>query len=78
MRRDHQPIHVDTETTDYTFHFQIANGGGRRACTVKVQAPNIHNATKFLRQNWQIIEVMAHEVLADRSRENGEIRLVVP
>jgi acyl dehydratase len=78
VRRDHQPIHVDTETTDYTFHFQISNGGGRRACTVKVQAPNIHDATKFFRQNWQIIEVMAHEVLADRSRENGEIRLVVP
>ena len=78
MRHVHQPIHVDTETTDYTFHFQISNGGGRRACTIKVQAPNIHDATKFLRQNWQNIEVMAHEVLADRSREDGEIRLVVP
>ena len=78
MRRDHQAIHEDMETTDYTFHFQISNGGGRRACTIKVQAPNIHEATKFLRQNWQIIEVMANDVLADRSRENGEIRLVVP
>jgi hypothetical protein len=36
--RDHQPIHEDTETTDYTFHFQISNGGGRQACSVKVQA----------------------------------------
>ena len=78
MRHDHQAIDVDTETTDYPFHFQISNGGGRRACTVKVQAPNIHDATKFLRQNWQIIEVMAHDVLADRSREDGEIRLAVP
>jgi hypothetical protein len=78
VRRDHQPIDVDTETTDYTFHFQISNGRGRRACTVKVQAPNIHDATKFFRENWQNIEVMAHQVLADRSREDREIRLVVP
>jgi hypothetical protein len=41
-----------------------------------VQAPNIHDATKFFRQNWQIIEVMAREDLANR--EDREIRLVVP
>ena len=78
MRRDHQPIHEDTETTDYTFHFQISNGGGRRACSIKVQAPNIHDATKFFRQKWQIIEAMAREDMANKSREDGEIRLVVP
>ena len=78
MRRDHQPIHEDMGTTDYTFHFQISNGGGRRACSVKVQAPNIHDAKKFFRQNWQIIEVMAREDLANGSREDGEIRLLVP
>jgi hypothetical protein len=78
MRRDHQPIHEDTETTDYTFHFQISNGGARRGCSVKVQAPNFHYATKFFRQNWQIIEVMAREELANGSQEDGKIRLVVP
>jgi len=79
VRRDHQAIHEDMETTDYTFHFQISNGSGRRACSVKVQAPNIRDATKFFRQNWQIIEVMTREDLENRSsREDGEIRLVVP
>ena len=75
MRRDHQPIHEDTETTDFTFHFQISYGGGRRACSVKVQAPDIHEATKFFRQNWQTIELMAREGLANRSRQDGDMRL---
>jgi hypothetical protein len=68
----------DMGTTYYTFHFQISNGGGRRACSVKVQALNIQDAKKFFRQNWQIIEVMAREDLANGSREDGEIRLLVP
>jgi hypothetical protein len=43
-----------------------------------VQALNIQDAKKFFRQNWQIIEVMAREDLANGSREDGEIRLLVP
>ena len=83
MRRDQQPIHEETKTTDYTFHFQISNGGGRQACSVKVEAPSIHEATRFFQQNWQNIELMARERLANRSYENGvtcedrEIRIAV-
>jgi len=29
------------ETLTYSFHFQISNKGGRQACTVEVQAPNV-------------------------------------
>jgi hypothetical protein len=76
MRRDDQPIRHDGETTGYTFNFQISSSGGRRACSVKVQAPNIHDATRFFRQNWPMIETMAREGLAAGSRDG--IRLDVP
>jgi hypothetical protein len=52
MRREREPTDNDAETMAYTFHFQITNKGGRQACSVKVQAPNIHDARSFFRQNW--------------------------
>jgi hypothetical protein len=78
MRRDDQPIKKDTTTTGYTFHFQISNRGGRKACSVKVQAPNIHDATAFFRQNWPTIESMARDGLANASHESSGIQLVMP
>src|SRR5258708_24347570 len=59
MRRERRATCEDAETITYTFHFQISNNGGRQACSVKVQAPNVHDATKFFRQNWPMIESMA-------------------
>ncbi len=56
MRRDHQPIENCSDTTGYTFHFQISNRGGRQACSVKVEASTIQDATMFFRQNWATIE----------------------
>jgi hypothetical protein len=76
MRRDTQPINEDTETTGYTFNFQISNSGGRQACSVRVQAQNIHDATRFFRQNWPMIETMAREGLADGPQDR--IELAVP
>jgi hypothetical protein len=76
MRRDDQPVRRDADTTGYTFNFQISNSGGRQACSVKVQAQNIHDATTFFRQNWPMIETMAREGLAAGSRDG--IRLDVP
>jgi hypothetical protein len=67
MRRDDQPIRHDGETTGYTFNFQISSSGGRRACSVKVQAPNIHDATRFFRQNWPMIEDGIRLDVPDRS-----------
>jgi hypothetical protein len=78
MRRDHQPIENDSDTTGYTFHFQISNRGGRQACSVKVQASNIRDATMFFRQNWATIELMARGGLADGCRDSGRIRLIAP
>jgi hypothetical protein len=78
MRRERQPISEDAKTTTYTFHFQISNKGGRQACSVKVQAPNFHDATTCFRQNWPMIEAMAREGLAGRSSDDRTIRLAVP
>ena len=78
MRRDHQPIETDSDTTGYTFHFQISNRGGRQACSVKVQASNIQDATMFFRQNWATIELMARDGLTGGSRNSGRIRLIAP
>jgi hypothetical protein len=78
MRRERRPNNEDAETIGYTFHFQITNNGGRQACSVKVQAPNIHDATTFFRQNWPMIESMARDGLAKRSHDNRMIKLAVP
>jgi hypothetical protein len=78
MRCERRPSNEDAETIAYTFHFQIANNGGRRACSVAVQAPNIHDATTFFRQNWPMIESMARDGLATRSGDDRTIRLAMP
>ena len=78
MRRERHPTNKDAETIAYTFHFQITNKGGRQACSVKVQAPNIHDATTFFRQNWPMIESIARDGLDSRSVEDRIIKLAVP
>jgi hypothetical protein len=62
----------------YTFHFQITNKGGRQACSVKVQAPNIRDATTFFRQNWPMLETMARDGLVSRSGDDRTIELAKP
>ena len=78
MRRERHPTNKDAETIAYTFHFQITNMGGRQACSVKVQAPNIHDATRFFRQNWPMIESMVRDGLASRSGDDRTIKLIMP
>jgi hypothetical protein len=77
MRRECRLTNEDAETIAYTLYFQIANKGGRRACSVKVQAANIHDATTFFRQNWPMIESMARDGLVSRS-DDGPIKLATP
>jgi hypothetical protein len=77
MRCERRPNN-DAETIAYTFHFQIANNGGRQACSVAVRAPTIQDATTFFRQNWPMIESMARDGLATRSGDDRTIRLAVP
>jgi hypothetical protein len=78
MRRECRPNDEDAETTAYTFHFQLTNNGGRRACSVKVQAPTQSDATTFFRQNWPMIESMARDGLASPSGDDRTIRLAMP
>jgi hypothetical protein len=78
MRRERQPSNQDAEAIAYTFHFQITNNGGRQACSVKVQAPDIQAATAFFRQNWPMVESLALEGLAGKSGDDRTIKLVIP
>jgi hypothetical protein len=78
MRRERQPTSEGAETIAYTFHFQITNKGGRQACSVKVQATNIHDATTFFRQNWPMIESMARDGLVSRAGDDRTIKLAIP
>lgn len=78
MRRERVPTDQDADTTAYTFHFQITNKGGRQACSVKVQACSIYDATAFLRQNWPMIESMARDRLVNRSGDDPTIQLTMP
>jgi hypothetical protein len=78
MRRESRPAGEDAGTTAYTFHFQMTNKGGRQACSVRVQAPSISDATTFLRQNWPMIEAMARDRLVGRSSGDRTIKLAMP
>ena len=78
MRRERRPTNEGAEAIAYTFHFQITNKGGRQACSVKVQAPNINDATTFFRQNWPLIESMARDDLVSKSGDDRTIQLLMP
>jgi len=78
MRCESRPNNEDAETTGYTFHFQIANDGGRLACSVKVQGPNVQDATAFLRQNWPMIESMARVAVVRKSSDDWTVKLAMP
>ena len=78
MRQERTPINGDGETVGYTFFFQIANDGGRRACCVKADAVNIHEASSLFRQKWSLIESMAREGINSRDVSGGVITVVMP
>jgi len=77
MRRERRATCEGTEAISYTFHFQISDKGGRQACRVKVEAPNIHDATKFFRENWPMIESMARDGLVSCTGDDRTIKLSV-
>jgi hypothetical protein len=77
MRQERTPINGDGESVGYTFFFQIANEGGRRACCVKVDALNIHEASALFRQQWPVIESMARDGI-NSGIDDGVITLVMP
>jgi hypothetical protein len=77
MRQERTPINGDGESVGYTFFFQIANEGGRRACCVKVDALNIPEASALFRQQWPVIESMARDGI-NSGIDDGVITLVMP
>ncbi len=78
MQRERTLICGDGESVGYTFFFQIANDGARRACCVKVGASNVQEASALFRQNWTIIESMARDGIDSEGIGNGVITLVMP
>jgi hypothetical protein len=78
MRPERTPISGNGDPVGYTFFFQIANEGGRRACCVKVDASNIHEASALFRQKWPVIESMARDGICSGDTPDGVITLVMP
>jgi hypothetical protein len=68
----------DRRSAGYTFFFQIANDGERRACCVKVDAPNMHEASALFREKWPVIESMARDGIKTGTTDDGVITLVMP
>jgi hypothetical protein len=77
MRQERTPGSGDGESVGYTFFFQIANDGGRRACCVKIDALNVQEASALFRQKWSVIESMARDGIKTKVIENGVITFVM-
>ncbi len=78
MRQERLPIKGDGQSDGYNFFFQIANDGRRRACCVKVDAPDIHEASALFRQNWAAIKSMARDGIENGDLDDGVITFVMP
>jgi hypothetical protein len=78
MRQERTPIGCDGEPAGYTFFFQIASDGRRRACRVKVAAGNMQEASALFRRNWSVIESMARDGVNGSDAGDGVITLVMP
>jgi len=78
MRQERTLINGDGESVGYTFFFQIANDGGRRACCVKVDAVNMQEASTLFRQKWSVIESMARDCINSRDVSGGVMTVVMP
>jgi hypothetical protein len=72
MRRDDWLNSDNAEAVAYTFHFQMTSGGGRQACSIRVQAADFDGARTLFRENWPMIEPLARDRLANLSGESGQ------
>ena len=78
MRQGQLSTDRNGQPDGYTFFFQIATGGERRACCVKVEAPDIQEASALFREKWPVIELMAREGIKNWTVDDGVITLVMP
>lgn len=53
----------DTEQGQQTVFFEIANGNARQARSLKTKFNTQHQASRYLRQNWHMIEPMARDCI---------------
>ena len=75
--RNSSPTNAEILEGNQTVFFQIANGNGRQACSVKTKFPTQQQASRYLRQNWNKIEQMARDSLVRGLLEEGRINLVM-
>ena len=66
------------QSAGYTFFFQIADNGERRACCVRVDAPDMQEAAALFREKWTVIESMARDGIRTAVVHDGVITLVMP
>ncbi|MBR1233520.1 MULTISPECIES: hypothetical protein [unclassified Bradyrhizobium] len=78
MRQQRNQMNGDGEPGGYSFFFQIANDGERRACCVKVDAPSMQEASVLFREKWPVIEEMARDGIKGGTVDDGVITLVMP
>ena len=76
--RNRSPSQRELDEGIQTVFFQIANGNARQSCSVKTKFPTQQQASRYLRQNWNKIEKMARDCLANGTIEDGQIKLVMP
>jgi hypothetical protein len=67
----------ETDHGQQTVLFEIVNGNALQACSLKTKFPTQHQASRYLRQNWNRIEQMARDCLATQCIEDGRINLVM-
>lgn len=77
MRQERMAINGDEDQAGYTFFFQIADDGRRRACCVRVDAPSMDEASVLFRQKWSVIESMARDGIKSSGSDDGVITLVM-
>jgi hypothetical protein len=77
MMRDNLQTQQEPDERQQTIFFQIANGNARQSCSLKTKFSTQQQASRYLRQNWDKIEQMARDCLANGIFEDGRIKLVM-
>jgi hypothetical protein len=78
LMREQRAMIGDKERVGFTFSFQIADGGKRRACCVRVDAANFHDASALFRERWPAIESVARDSIRAAGTGDGVIALELP
>jgi hypothetical protein len=77
MRKFAKPREQELSEVPQSVSFQIANGNGRQACTLKTKFSTEQQARRYLMANWPTVEKLAREALASGSFEDGQIKLMM-